>query len=74
MKALYTLLTHLGGRFSELKTGLALILVFVGVKLMVPITLSAGPSVAAAALLLAGTGAYAMLAARRRRREPVTRD
>lgn len=74
MKALYTLLTHLAWRFSQLKTGLSMILVFVGVKLMLPFKLGAGPSVAAVGLLLAGTEASAMVAARRRRGEPVSRD
>jgi tellurite resistance protein TerC len=74
MRSLYFLLSDLARRFVYLPVGLALVLVFVGVKLAVSpfFHLPTPLSLAVVAAVLGGAAVLSLLATRRRRPRPVT--
>jgi len=71
LRALYFLLADLAGRFHLLKYGLALVLVFVGVKMLIVdfYKIPIGPALGIVAVILASSVAASLAATRKNRRE-----
>jgi tellurite resistance protein TerC len=67
LRSMYFALAHLIGRFEYLKTGLAMVLVFIGVKMMISgwVHIHSALSLAVVASLLSGSMVYSLLKTRK---------